>query len=351
LAANAGLSRDAEEFLSYLTVERGRAPSSISAYRSDLVSYERFLLAQGLTIAEVSADTIEAYVALLAASQRPSSIARALAAVRGLHRFCVDERGAPGDPTEGVSTPRIPQAIPKALTEDEVELLLSAVIGDDPSAVRNRAILETLYATGMRISELAGLRLGDLDTRRGLAVAYGKGSKERLVPVGSFALRALEAWLGPEGRPAMAPGRWARRTDEESVFIATRGRRMSRQAIWQVVRNAAEKVDLDDRVTPHVLRHSCATHLLEHGADIRMVQELLGHATITTTQVYTRVSPELLRRVYEQAHPRALATRGGTAAASGRRPTRARRPQAVAGRSRDGGGPSRAPALEGPPRA
>ncbi len=309
MAAQAALSRDAEEFLSYLSVERGRAPASISAYRRDLGAYEQFLADRGMALAHVDSGVVEAYVALLAASKRPTSTARALAAVRGLHRFCVDERGIAVDPTEGVSTPRIPQAIPKALSEEQVELLLSAVIGDDPRALRNRAILETLYATGMRISELAGLRLGDLDMAKSMAVAYGKGSKERLVPIGRHALSALEEWLGPEGRPAMAPVRWARRADAEAVFISTRGRRMSRQAVWQVVRAAAVKVKLEDKVSPHVLRHSCATHLLEHGADIRVVQELLGHATITTTQVYTRVSPELLRRVYEKAHPRALIAR------------------------------------------
>lgn len=321
MAAKAQLSRDAEEFLSYLTVERGRAPASISAYRRDLVAYEHFLADRGVTLLEADVGLIEAYVALLSETRRASSTARALAAVRGLHRFCVDERGATVDPTEGVSTPRIPQAIPKALSETEVELLLSAVIGEDPRALRDRAILETLYATGMRISELAGLRLGDLDLGRGLAVAYGKGSKERLVPVGSHAVSALEAWLGSQGRSVMAPARWARRVDAEAVFISTRGRRMSRQAVWQVVRTAATKVKLEDRVSPHVLRHSCATHLLEHGADIRVVQELLGHATITTTQVYTKVSPELLRRVYEQAHPRALVTRATSPApgATGRR--------------------------------
>jgi len=313
MASHGVLSRDSEEFLSYLAVEKGRAPASISAYRRDLKAYERFLADSGVTIAQADAGLVESYVALLGVQKRPSSTARALAAVRGLHRFCVDERGAPTDPTEGVTTPRIPQAIPKALSEQEVELLLSAVIGEDPRALRDRAILETLYATGMRISELAGLRLSDLDTARGLAVAYGKGSKERLVPVGSHALRALDAWLSTAGRAAMAPARWSRRVDEEAVFISTRGRRMSRQAVWQVVRTAATKVKLEDRVSPHVLRHSCATHLLEHGADIRVVQELLGHATITTTQVYTRVSPEMLRRVYEQAHPRALATRTGRA--------------------------------------
>lgn len=303
------LSRDAEEFLSYLAVERGRAPASISAYRRDLRAYEAFLKERGVDLNDADVATVEAYVAQLSSTRRPSSTARALAAVRGLHRFCVDERGALRDPTEGVSTPRIPQAIPKALTEDQVELLLSAVIGEDARALRDRAILETLYATGMRISELAGLRLGDLDLQKGLAIAYGKGSKERLVPVGRQALAALGAWLGPGGRPVMAPTRWARRLDAEAVFISTRGRRMSRQGVWQIVRKAAVKVKLEERVSPHVLRHSCATHLLEHGADIRVVQELLGHATITTTQVYTKVSPELLRRVYEKAHPRALVAR------------------------------------------
>jgi integrase/recombinase XerD len=303
------LSRDAEEFLSYLAVERGRAPASISAYRRDLAAYEQFLSDHDLALSQADAAVVESYVALLSASKRPSSTARALAAVRGLHRFCVDERGASLDPTDGVATPRIPQAIPKALSEEQVELLLSAVIGDDPRALRDRAILETLYATGMRISELAGLRLGDLDMTKAMALAYGKGSKERLVPIGRQAVRALEAWLGPGGRPALAPERWARRADAEAVFISTRAKKMSRQAVWQVVRKAALKVKLEDLVSPHVLRHSCATHLLEHGADIRVVQELLGHATITTTQVYTKVSPELLRRVYEGAHPRALVGR------------------------------------------
>ncbi len=306
MAPAALLSRDAEEFLSYLAVERGRAPASISAYRRDLAAYEAFLLDAGVELQAADAGVVEAYVAHLGAlGRRATSTARALAAIRGLHRFCVDERGALTDPTEGVGTPRIPQAIPKALTEPEVNQLLAAVVGDDPRALRNRAILETLYATGMRISELAGLRLGDLDLSSGLAIAFGKGSKERIVPIGRLAVAALERWLSPDGRPQMAPARWARRADEEAVFISTRGRRMSRQAIWQVVHSSAQRVGLAEKVSPHVLRHTCATHLLEHGAHIRVVQELLGHATITTTQVYTRVSPELLRRVYEQAHPRA----------------------------------------------
>ena len=222
-----------------------------------------------------------------------------------MHRFCLDERGAPTDPTEGLNGPRLPRAIPKALTEAEIERLLSATEGDDPRQRRDRAILELAYASGMRISELAGLRLSDMDLARSLAIAFGKGSKERVVPFGRQAREALERWLAGPGRPAMAPARWARRADEEALFISTRGRRMTRQGIWVVVRAAAERAGLEDRATPHVLRHSCATHLLEHGADIRVVQELLGHAAITTTQLYTSVSSELLRRAYDDAHPRA----------------------------------------------
>ncbi len=278
----------------------------MAAYRRDLVAYEEFLAARGVTLGEVGPRVVEDYLAFLAASgRRATSNARALAAIRGVHRFCVDERGAPSDPTEGIVGPKLPQPIPKALTEAEVELLLSAVPGDDAKARRDRLILELLYATGMRISELAALRRSDLDLSAQMARVFGKGSKERIVPFGRHALLAIDDWLGPLGRPAMAPERWARRADEESLLISTRGRRMSRQAVWVVVRAAAEKVRLEDRVTPHVLRHSCATHLLEHGADIRVVQELLGHAAITTTQIYTKVSNDLLRREYDAAHPRA----------------------------------------------
>jgi integrase/recombinase XerD len=275
-----------------------------------LLDYEEFLAMRGLATGSATMAAVEDYMAFLAASgRRATSNARALSAVRGLHRFCVDERGNRGDPTEGVNRPRLPQPIPKALTEAEVLLLLSAVVGDDPRARRDRAILELLYATGMRISELAGLRLSDVDRANRLALVFGKGSKERVVPFGRHASAALDVWLSSDGRGAMAPDRWARRADEESLFISTRGKRMTRQAVWVVVNTAARKVNLESKVTPHVLRHSCATHMLEHGADIRVVQELLGHAAITTTQVYTKVTNDLLRRSYESAHPRARGRR------------------------------------------
>ena len=302
------LSNDTEEFLSWLAVERGRAANTITAYRRDLTSYEEFLRGRGLALAEVTEPVVEDYVAFLrAAGRKPSSVARAMVSVRSLHRFCVDEGAATSDPTGEVGTPRVPQGLPKALSEDEVERLLAAVVGDDAVARRDRAILELLYGAGLRISELVGLSLPDLDLDAGTLRALGKGSKERVVPVGRLARAALMAWLDRGGREVMVPARFARRGDAEAVFLNQRGGRLSRQGAWAMVRRYGDRVGLGERLTPHVLRHSCATHMLDHGADIRVVQELLGHASIATTQVYTRVSTERLRQVYEQAHPRARA--------------------------------------------
>jgi integrase/recombinase XerD len=197
----------------------------------------------------------------------------------------------------------VPLGIPKALTEDEVDALLGAVVGDTARSLRDRAIVETLYATGVRISELVGLDRRDLDLDDGLVRVLGKGSKERIVPVGRSARDALTAYL-TAGRPQLArPG--AARSDAEAVVLNVRGGRLSRQSCWKIVRTAGERAGLGGRLSPHVLRHSCATHMLERGADIRVVQELLGHASLSTTQVYTKVSPERLRAVYEAAHPRA----------------------------------------------
>ena len=303
------LSLDTEEFLSWLAVERGRATNTVAAYRRDLAAYEEFLTGRGLKIADVTEPVVEDYVAFLrAAGRKPSSVARALVAVRSLHRFCVDEGTATTDPTGDVGAPPVPQGLPKALTEAEVELLLGAVAGEDAPARRDRAILELLYGTGIRISELVGLSLPDLRLEEGVLRAFGKGSKERVVPVGRLAREALDAWLGPSGRGAMAPERWARRGDAEAVFLNQRGGRLSRQGAWAIVRRYGDRVGLADRLTPHVLRHSCATHMLDRGADIRVVQELLGHASIATTQVYTRVSTDRLRQVYDLAHPRAKAS-------------------------------------------
>jgi integrase/recombinase XerD len=304
------LSADSEELLSWLAIERGRAANTLAAYRRDLAAYEAWLASRGLDPGRAAETDVEDYVAALrAAGRAPSSVARALVTVRGLHRFLVEEGRAAIDPTGDVGAPRVPQGLPKALTEQEVASLLTAVRGSSAKALRDRAILELLYSTGMRISELVGLSLGDLAMADHTVRVLGKGDKERIVPVGRFAREALEAWLGPGGRDRMAPEQWQRRTDAEAVLLNTRGGRLSRQGAWAVVRTYGDAVGLGPRLTPHVLRHSCATHMLDHGADIRVVQELLGHASVATTQVYTKVSAERLRAVYDRAHPRARSPR------------------------------------------
>jgi integrase/recombinase XerD len=253
----------------------------------------------------VGSDDVEAYVAALRDDGRaPATVARATVAVRSMHGFCAAEGLLPSDPAADVEPPSVPRGLPKGLSEEEVGRLLEAVTGTDPVARRDRAILEVLYGTGMRIAELVGLSLGDLDRGDALVRVLGKGSKERVIPLGRFALAALEAWLDA-GRPALVPDRWARRGDAEAVFLNQRGGRLTRQGAWGIVAAHGRAAGLERRLGPHTLRHSCATHMLDHGADIRAVQELLGHASISTTQVYTGVSVERLFAVYAGAHPRA----------------------------------------------
>jgi len=305
------LSRHGEEYLTWLAVEQGRARNTILSYRRDLLNYEAFLAARGHTVDDADVATVEEHLAeRRAAGLGPASVSRALAALRGLHRFLLEEGDVSADPTADVRPVRSPRRLPKAIDEDDIGRLLATTTGRDGPSVRDRAILEVLYGTGMRVSELAGLSLSDLGSDTGLVRVLGKGDKERLVPMGRFARRALDAWLGPRGRPEFEPRRWARRGDAEAVFLNARGGRLTRQGVWGVLKKRARAAGLEDRVHPHVLRHSCATHMLAHGADIRVVQELLGHASIATTQLYTKVSLEHLREAYEQAHPRAGRGRG-----------------------------------------
>ncbi len=299
-----------EEFLDWMVVERGRAANTIGAYRRDLVQYARWLAARRRDLNTSTVGDIEAYVAArLAEGAAKSSLARQFSSIRQLHRYMVEEGHRRDDPAglaEGVSKPA---GIPKPLSEDEVTSLIDSVVGNDPKDVRDRALLEFLYATGARVSEVCGLNLADLDMESSLVRLFGKGSKERVVPFGSAAHGALEEWLG-RGRPAMEPVRWRRRDDSTAVFLGGRGTRLSRQVAFHVVRDAALRAGIEREVSPHALRHTCATHLLDHGADLRVVQEMLGHASITTTQVYTRVSQERLWAVYGEAHPRARRASG-----------------------------------------
>lgn len=300
------LPLEAEEFLTWLSAERGRAPSTIAAYRRDLRAYAAYLRERGRTLDTARPDDVDGFVvAMRDAGLAPTTAARRLVAVRTLHRFLLDEDLATSDPVADVEAPSVPRGLPKALSEDEVGRLLSVVVGDDAVARRDRAILEVLYGTGVRVSELVGLSLGDVDLVAARMRVFGKGSKERVVPIGRHAGLALEAWLDEPGRPALAPARWRRRGDAEAVFLNARGGRLTRQGAWTVVARHGAAAGLGDRLTPHVLRHSCATHMVDHGADLRIVQELLGHASVSTTQVYTLVSTERLWAVYDAAHPRA----------------------------------------------
>ena len=313
--SGAALPLAAEEFLSWLAVERGRSTNTLAAYRRDLAAYVTWLDGDGRSLEDVSEPDVERYVAQLRSEGRaPASVARALVSVRTLHRFLADEGRLAGDPAAFVAPPKVPQGLPKPLTEDEVRSLLGAVVGDEPAVRRDRALLELLYGTGARISEACGLSLGDLDLDASLVRAVREGLQGAGRPGGEVRpARRSRAWLAPGGRDRLVAdgaGRptGAKRTtrhDAEAVFLNQRGGRLSRQGAWAIVRRYGDLVGLGDRLSPHVLRHSCATHLLDHGADIRVVQELLGHASISTTQVYTKVSTERLREVYDAAHPRA----------------------------------------------
>lgn len=295
-----------EEYLVHLRLERGRAPSTIEAYRRDLAVWGAFLHERGRGVTDVVEDDLVDFVGHLrdgggAASTRK----RRVVAARNLHRHLAEEGVVDSDAGADVAPPPAARGLPKALAEDDVAALIDSVTGHEPVDRRDRAILETLYGTGVRISELVGMSLRDLDLHDGFARVIGKGDKERIVPVVGAAAAALDAWIDVDGRGAMLPARGGSRTDADAVFLNQRGGRLSRQGAWLVLQRRAGLVGLADRVSPHVLRHSCATHLLDHGADIRAVQELLGHVSISTTQLYTKVSTERLRAVWAGAHPRA----------------------------------------------
>ena len=296
---------EVEEFLSWMASERGRSRNTLSAYRRDLTNYCEWLMVQDATLLTVERAQLDQFVqGRRGSGAAPSSVARQLAAIRMLHRFMAEEGVRPDNPSADVEGVRVPAGIPHPLTEAEVGALLDVVVATDPASLRDRALLEFLYATGARISEACDLSLGDLDRDNRLVRLFGKGAKERIVPFGRAAGATMDEWL-VSGRQHMEPVRWARRGDQEAVFLNTRGSRLSRQAAWVIVKKYGERVGLADKLSPHVLRHSCATHLLDHGADLRIVQEMLGHASISTTQVYTKVSQERLWQVYRQAHPRA----------------------------------------------
>ncbi|MFC7406213.1 site-specific tyrosine recombinase XerD [Georgenia alba] len=300
------------EYLAHLGVERGVSDHTLAAYTRDLDRYCAFLAARGRTdLGSVTEEDVVAYAEALRTGDdggtvlAPSSTARAVTAVRGWHRFALAEGTTASDPSAAVRPPPASRRLPKAIPVERVEALLEAAsLGDGPVPLRDRALLEVLYGTGARISEAVGLAVDDLDLDGEIAAVrlFGKGRKERVVPVGRYAVEALEAYL-VRGRPALArAGR-----GNSAVFLNTRGNPLSRQSAWAVLQTAAGRAGLTEHISPHTLRHSFATHLLAGGADVRVVQELLGHASVTTTQIYTQVTVQTMREVYAAAHPRALA--------------------------------------------
>ncbi len=304
-------------YLDHLTVERGLSKNTLSSYRRDLRRYLEFLdYAARSDIREITETDVAAFLAALRQGDEDhpplaaGSAARTIVAVRGFHKFAVREGSVDADAAGAIRPPTPARRLPKAIPVEDVERLLEAAGSEGtPLAWRDRALLEVLYGTGARISEAVGLDVDDVDLDSGVVRLFGKGSKERVVPVGSFARAALQRYF-VGGRPVLVEGGSAARTSRESraaVFLNARGGRLSRQSAWTVLQTAGAKAGLAAGISPHTLRHSFATHLLDGGADVRVVQELLGHASVTTTQIYTLVTVERLREVYAAAHPRARA--------------------------------------------
>lgn len=304
------LERAVDRYLRHITIERGLSVHTVSAYRRDLAPYVQWLAEVGVTdTARIDTALVTSYVAARASADPPpaaTSLARMQSSVRNFHRFLVVEQIEQVDPTARLRPPKMPQRLPKALSIADVEKLLDAAgpapgaaADGDIIAVRDRALLELLYATGARVSEVVGLDVDDVTSADVLRVR-GKGAKERIVPIGSYARAALESYL-TRSRPELS----RRGTATARLFLGARGAPLSRQSAWLVMQAAAERAELSASVSPHTLRHSCATHLLQGGADVRVVQELLGHASVATTQLYTHVSIDALRDVYVTSHPRA----------------------------------------------
>jgi integrase/recombinase XerD len=289
------------DFINYLSVERGLALNTLESYGRDLRQYSEFLdKGRFSTIEAASRTTIIGYLLFLEKQGKATAtIARRLAALKSFYQFLVREHVLDKDPTANLESPKLEKRLPRVLSIKEVEILLRQPDGLNPGGLRDRGMLELLYATGIRVSELVSLDVADVNLEMGYIRCFGKGSKERIVPLGSIAQRSVGEFLS-RGR-----GRLVRSPEERALFVNHHGRRLTRQGFWKIVKRYAAQARIDKEITPHTLRHSFATHLLENGADLRSVQEMLGHADISTTQVYTHVTKGRLREVYAKAHPRA----------------------------------------------
>jgi len=289
------------EFINYLSVERGLALNTLESYGRDLRQYAEYLSAQDRRdLDAVSRDTIVGYLLhLQEQGKATATIARRLAALKAFYQYLVRERVLQEDPTRNLESPKLQRRLPRVLTVSEVERVLRQPDPRVPGGMRDRAMLELLYATGIRVSELVSLNLGDVNMDQGYLRCFGKGAKERLVPIGSFALQSLRSYLA-EARPHLV-----REPREQCLFVNHHGHRLTRQGFWKIVKRYSQEAHIERSITPHTLRHSFATHLLENGADLRSVQEMLGHADISTTQIYTHLTQTRLKEVYARSHPRA----------------------------------------------
>jgi integrase/recombinase XerD len=286
-------------FLDVLWMERGLSQNTLAAYRADLLALQRWLVPRAIDITAASRAELLAYLALRAEQGAKSrSTARQLSTFRRFYRHLVRERHRPDDPTLDISAPRLGRRLPKSLSEAEVEALLAAPAGDEPRALRDRAMLEMLYATGLRVSELIALRYTQVNLNQGVVRVTGKGNRERLVPIGAAAAEALQQFE-QRGRVALLEGR-----SSEHLFPTREGDAMTRQAFWYLIKRHARTAGIDKPLSPHTLRHAFATHLLNHGADLRVVQMLLGHSDLSTTQIYTHVARERMKALHETHHPR-----------------------------------------------
>jgi integrase/recombinase XerD len=304
-AVAVGIEGEILDFLAYLELERGLSRNTLEAYRSDLLQFGEFLRRRDLTLNATRHGDIAAFLSELASgtAERPpvaaATLARKVAALRSFYRHLRREGALEHDPTADLRGPRKTRTLPRVLTREEVTRLLGEPRGADPRALRDRALLEVMYACGLRASEAIGLELADVDLDEGVLCARGKGAKERLVPIGRQAVGALRAYCR-SGRPALIGAR-----PESRMFVNRRGTRLTRQGLYKIVQGHARRAGLQEKMSPHTLRHTFATHLLAGGCDLRSLQEMLGHADLATTQVYTHLSAERLKDAYFSAHPRA----------------------------------------------
>lgn len=290
-----------EEFINYLGVERGLAQNTLQSYSRDLAQYYEYLKqVNGAAPENASSSQIMAYLReLQRQGKATATVARRLAALKAFYQFLVMEKKVENDPTANLESPRLEKKLPSVLSVEEVEHLLNQPDVRSVAGMRDRAMLELLYATGIRVSELVALNCADINSEMGFVRCLGKGSKERIIPVGSVAVKSLRNYL-QNSRPKLC-----RRGNEQALFLNQHGRRLTRQGFWKIIKKYARQARIEKKITPHTLRHSFATHLLENGADLRAVQEMLGHADISTTQIYTHITRGRLKEVYSKAHPRA----------------------------------------------